>query len=67
VKICIYGAGAIGGLIGGELARTGHEVTLICRGAQLDAIRKNGLTVFMLEDERHVTPALATDDPAEAG
>ena len=67
MKICIFGAGAIGGLIGGELARTGHEVTLICRGAQLEAIRKHGLTVIMDGDRRHVTPALATDDPSQAG
>jgi 2-dehydropantoate 2-reductase len=67
VRICIYGAGAIGGLIGGELARTGHEVSLICRGAQLDAIRRDGLTVIKPEGRYHVTPALATDDPAEAG
>jgi 2-dehydropantoate 2-reductase len=65
VKICIFGAGAVGGMIGNELGRVGHEVTLIARGAHLEAIRKNGLTVFMDGDRRHTTP-FATDNPAEA-
>ena len=45
MKICIYGAGAIGGLMAGWLARCGHEVSVVARGAQLDAIRRNGLRV----------------------
>ena len=45
MKICIYGAGAVGGLIGGRLARSGHEVSLVARGAQLDAIRRDGLRI----------------------
>jgi 2-dehydropantoate 2-reductase len=45
MKICVYGAGAIGGLMGAWLARSGHEVSVIARGAQLDAIRRNGLRV----------------------
>ncbi len=45
MKICIYGAGAIGGLIAGWLARAGHEVSVVARGAQLDAIRRDGLRV----------------------
>jgi len=65
-RIAIFGAGAIGGLIGGELARVGFEVTLICRGAQLEAVRANGLTVIVDGEARHVRPA-CTDDPAEAG
>jgi 2-dehydropantoate 2-reductase len=45
MKYVIYGAGAIGGIIGGRLFEQGHDVTLICRGAQLDAVRRDGLTV----------------------
>jgi 2-dehydropantoate 2-reductase len=45
MKICVYGAGAIGGLMAAWLARSGHEVSVIARGAQLDAIRRNGLRV----------------------
>jgi len=66
VKICIFGAGAVGCMLGGELARAGRDVTLIARGAQLAALRANGLTVHFDGEERHTTPA-CTDDPAEAG
>ncbi len=43
MKVCIYGAGAIGGHIGGHLARSGAEVSLIARGPHLEAIQRNGL------------------------
>jgi 2-dehydropantoate 2-reductase len=66
VRICIFGAGAVGGMIGGELARTGNEVTLIARGAHLAAMRANGLAVFFNGERRHTAP-FCTDDPAEAG
>ena len=66
MKICIFGAGAVGGMIGGELARVGHDVTLIARGPNLAAIQANGLTVLMNGERRHTIP-FATDDPAEAG
>ena len=45
MKICVYGAGAIGGFMGAKLARSGAEVTLIARGPHLEAMRKNGLTL----------------------
>jgi 2-dehydropantoate 2-reductase len=45
MKICIYGAGAIGGMTAAWLARSGHEVCVVARGAQLDAIRRRGLIV----------------------
>ena len=45
MKICVYGAGAIGGLIAAWLSRSGHDVSVVARGAQLDAIRKHGLRV----------------------
>ncbi|MES1150911.1 MAG: 2-dehydropantoate 2-reductase N-terminal domain-containing protein, partial [Dongia sp.] len=45
MKFCIYGAGAIGGLIGAHLARSGEDVTLIARGAHLAAMREHGLKV----------------------
>ena len=43
MKVCIYGAGAIGGWIGAHLAQTGHEVSVVARGANLEALQKNGL------------------------
>jgi 2-dehydropantoate 2-reductase len=45
MKICVYGAGAIGGLMAAWLARSGHEVAVVARGAQLEAIRRDGLRV----------------------
>jgi 2-dehydropantoate 2-reductase len=45
MKICVYGAGAIGGLMAAWLARSGHEVSVVARGAQLEAIRRSGLRV----------------------
>jgi 2-dehydropantoate 2-reductase len=43
MKVCIYGAGAIGGFIGARLAAQGHAVTAVARGATLEAINANGL------------------------
>jgi 2-dehydropantoate 2-reductase len=43
MKVCIYGAGAIGGWIGAHLAQTGHEVSVVARGANLEALQQNGL------------------------
>jgi len=67
MRIAIYGAGAIGGYLGCEIARTGAaDVTMIARGKTLEAIRKNGLKLLIDGEERVGRPA-ATDDPAEAG
>ena len=66
MKICIFGAGAVGSMVGGELARTGQDVTLITRGPHLEAMRSGGLTVNMNGAEYHTHPA-CTDDPAEPG
>ncbi len=68
MKICIFGAGAIGGLVGGILARKGDaEVSLIARGPHLQAIQENGLTVQSEGEtfvQRNVT---ATDDASTLG
>jgi 2-dehydropantoate 2-reductase len=45
MKVAIYGAGAVGGLIGGRLAMAGCEVGMVARGATLSAVRQNGLRV----------------------
>ena len=45
MKICIYGAGAVGGLIAAWLSRSGNEVSVVARGAHLEAIRDQGLRV----------------------
>ena len=41
MKICIYGAGAIGGWMGVHLAQTGHEISVVARGATLEALHSN--------------------------
>ena len=66
MKICIYGAGAIGGYVGAMLARQGADVSLITRGPHLAAMKKNGLRLISAEDDFTVQPTL-TDDPAELG
>ncbi len=45
MKICVYGAGAVGGHIAGRLAASQTKVSVIARGGQLEAIRQNGLRV----------------------
>ncbi|HYY62692.1 MAG TPA: 2-dehydropantoate 2-reductase N-terminal domain-containing protein, partial [Burkholderiales bacterium] len=45
MKLCIYGAGAVGGLMAAWLARAGHDVSVIARGAHLEAIKRSGLRV----------------------
>jgi 2-dehydropantoate 2-reductase len=45
MKICIYGAGAVGGLMAAWLSRTGHGVSVVARGKHLTAIREKGLRV----------------------
>src|SRR5690348_365668 len=66
MKICIYGAGAIGGYLGVQLARAGAEVSLVARGAHLAAMRANGVRLLMGDDE-YVAHPHCTDDPAELG
>lgn len=67
MKICIYGAGAIGGYVAVELAQVpGVEVSVIARGAQLAAIREKGLTLRIDGTERSAR-VTATDNPAELG
>ena len=65
-KFCIYGAGAIGGYLGAELALNGYDVTLIARGPHLEAMKKTGLTL-LIEGQEKVANVNCTDDPAEAG
>jgi len=66
MRICIFGAGAIGGYVGLMLQEGGADVSLIARGAHLEAIRRNGLKVAFASEER-VRKLRATDDPAELG
>lgn len=68
MKIAIIGAGAIGGYVGVKLALAGEDVTFIVRGANLEAIRKNGMKLIMHDGVEHVASGVkATNDYAEAG
>ncbi len=66
MRICIFGAGAIGGFMAARLAAAGNAVTLIARGAQRAAIAADGLRLKSGEDTLHVRVAVS-DDPAAAG
>lgn len=57
-KICIVGAGAIGGYLAVRLARAGNQVSVIARGAQLAAIRSRGLTLIDAEGGRETAAGL---------
>lgn len=68
MHICIVGAGAIGGYLGARLALAGEQITLIARGAHLQAIHEHGLTLENADGTREVVqPALATASMSEAG
>ncbi|UCG72297.1 MAG: 2-dehydropantoate 2-reductase [Chromatiales bacterium] len=66
MKICIYGAGAIGGYLGAELADAGHDVSLIARGPHLATMQANGLTLE-IGGARKTVQVCCTDSPAELG
>jgi len=66
MKICIYGAGVIGGMLASALVRAGHDVSAIARGAHLSAIRASGLTVT--NPQESVTHKIAaSSSPADFG
>ena len=66
MKICIFGAGAIGGYMGAKLAKAGADVSLVARGPHLAAMRDKGLTLIE-EDGTFTVPVTASDDPADLG
>ena len=66
MKITIFGAGAIGGHLGALLSRNGVDVSLIARGAHLEAMRDKGLKLTM-KGETFVTHPRVTDDPSTLG
>lgn len=66
MKICVYGAGAVGGLMAAWLSRGGHDVSVVARGAHLDAIRRGGLRVRS-KGETSSFEVRAESDPARLG
>jgi 2-dehydropantoate 2-reductase len=66
IRVAVLGAGAIGAYVGASLARGGTEVHLIARGANLEAMRSNGVRVMSPRGDFEAHPP-ATDDPSEVG
>ncbi len=65
-RFCVYGAGAVGGLIGGMLAHNGADVSFVARGKSLAALKRHGLTVISAGETLQI-PVRASADPAELG
>lgn len=66
MKICIFGAGAIGGYMAVELASAGYDVCAIARGQHLQAIQQNGLTLHINGQVKNIRIP-ASDNPADFG
>ena len=66
MKLCIFGAGAVGGHIAAKLAASGETVSVVARGEHLQAVRKNGLKLLHGEKTIH-GKVRASDRPAELG
>ncbi len=67
MKICVVGAGAIGGYLAVKLAESGHEVSVILRGPNLAAVRAHGLKLVMEDGSEHLAQVHATDRIADLG
>lgn len=66
MRICIYGAGAIGAWLGAELSLSGNDVTLIARGEHLKAMQENGVKILINDEQRTAHPR-CLENPADAG
>jgi 2-dehydropantoate 2-reductase len=67
MKICIFGAGAIGGLLGVKLAEVGANVSLVARGPHLKAMQENGLSLISEEGMRSTVKVRASENAADLG
>ena len=67
MRILVVGAGALGGFYGALLARAGNDVSVLARGAALDAVRDGGLTIESAKYGSFTQPVAAIADPSEAG
>jgi 2-dehydropantoate 2-reductase len=65
-RICVVGAGAIGGFLAAGLARAGHDVSILARGGTLDALRRHGIR-FESAAERYSVPVRASDRAEDLG
>ncbi|MEM0949378.1 MAG: 2-dehydropantoate 2-reductase [Pseudomonadota bacterium] len=67
MKICIFGAGAIGGYMGAKLAQAGAKVSLVARGPHLAAMQANGLSLIEENAAPVTVPVTASDNAADLG
>lgn len=67
MRICVFGTGGVGGYIGAQLCNRGHDVTLVARGAHLEAIKAHGLTVVEDTETSTVFPDAAVDEQGLSG
>ena len=67
MRIAVFGAGGVGGYLGGRLAEAGRDVVLVARGDHLRAIREKGLRLESIAGDVTIDPIEATDDPSEVG
>jgi 2-dehydropantoate 2-reductase len=67
MKIAVIGTGGIGGYFGGRLAAGGYDVNFVARGAHLEALQYEGLTVASVAGGFSVSPVQATDDTRDIG
>jgi 2-dehydropantoate 2-reductase len=67
MRVAVFGAGAVGGFFGAKLAAVSNSVAFIARGAHLDVLRREGLTIDSFQGNLHVQDALFTDSPGEVG
>jgi 2-dehydropantoate 2-reductase len=67
MRIAAMAAGAVGGYFGARMAAAGHDVYFIARGANLAAIKSNGLTIDSVHGDLHLPKVNVTDDPKGVG
>lgn len=67
MRIAVMATGAVGGYFGGRLAAAGHDVFFIARGANLAALKSNGLKIESVHGDLHLPQVNATDDPGTVG
>jgi 2-dehydropantoate 2-reductase len=67
MKICVFGAGAIGGYMGVKLAQAGADVSLVARGPHLAAMKSKGLTLIEEDGAPQTVQVTASDTPADLG
>lgn len=67
MRVAVIGSGGVGGYVGGRLAKAGHTVAFLARGAHLDALRSDGLRVTSTDGDFELPSVAATDQPDQLG